>query len=177
MDVLTHAKVCWVQTPSLSLAGIVSSLLGKELPTDPTFRLSRWNSPLNAQLVILVTVVCSARVLFTLVVFCRTFLVASFIVGTMLLNLLVVGGMSMMPAFENPYGAVTGRVHLPGCSRVRSCLRGDRDIEGSHTRPGSDHFAAGNIDEIEMRVPHLSRPYFLHNLNQQHARHISITSN
>ena len=28
---LTHAKACWVQTPSLSLAGIVSSLLSKEL--------------------------------------------------------------------------------------------------------------------------------------------------
>ena len=53
VDALTHTKACWVQTPSLSLAGIVSSLLGKELPTDPTFRLSRWSSPLNAQLVML----------------------------------------------------------------------------------------------------------------------------
>ena len=50
---LTHAKVCWVQTPSFSLAGIVSSLLGEGLPTDSTFRLSRRSSPLNAQLVIL----------------------------------------------------------------------------------------------------------------------------
>ena len=50
---LTHAKACWVQTPSLSLEGIVSSLVGKEVPTDPIFPLSRWSSPLNAQLVIL----------------------------------------------------------------------------------------------------------------------------
>ena len=54
VDAPPHAKACWVQTPSLSLAGIVSSLLGKELPTDPTFRLSRRSSPFNAQLVILV---------------------------------------------------------------------------------------------------------------------------
>ena len=31
VDALTHANVYWVQTPSLSLAGIVSSLLSKEL--------------------------------------------------------------------------------------------------------------------------------------------------
>ena len=53
VDALTHAKDCWVQTPSFSLAGIVSSLLGKELPTYPTSRLSRRSSPLSAQLVIL----------------------------------------------------------------------------------------------------------------------------
>ena len=50
---LTHAKARWVRTPSLSLAVKVSSLLGKELPTDSTFRLSRRSSPLNVQLVIL----------------------------------------------------------------------------------------------------------------------------
>ena len=53
VDALTHAKARWVQTSSLSLAVIVSSLLGKELPTDLTFRLSRRSTPLNAQLLIL----------------------------------------------------------------------------------------------------------------------------
>ena len=51
VDVLTRPKACWVQTPSLSLAGTVSIILGKELPTDLT--LFRWSSPLNAQPVIL----------------------------------------------------------------------------------------------------------------------------
>ena len=63
---------------------------------------------------------------------------------------LLVGGMLMMPAFQNPYGAVTGRVCLPGCLRVGSRLRGHQDIEGSHKRPGSGHFAAGNADAIGM---------------------------
>ena len=67
----------------------MSSLLGEGLPTDPTFRLSRWSDT---------TLVSYARVLFTLVVGYRTFLVASLIVGAMLLNPLV-GGMLMMPAF------------------------------------------------------------------------------
>ena len=70
----------------------------------------------------------------------------------MLLNLLV-GGMLMMPAFRNPYGAVTGGVCLAGCLRVRCRVRGDRDIEEYHSRPCSEHFAAGNTDAIRMFCP------------------------
>ena len=96
VDVRTHAKACWVQTPSRSLAGMVSSLLGKALPKDPTIRLSRWSSPLNAQHVILVS---SARVLlFALVVVDQALFVACLIVGAMLLNLLV-GARFMISAF------------------------------------------------------------------------------
>ncbi|CAN0310195.1 unnamed protein product, partial [Laminaria digitata] len=47
VDVATHASKCWVETSSRSLAGMVSSLLGKELPKDPTVRLSSWSSALN----------------------------------------------------------------------------------------------------------------------------------
>ena len=161
VDALIQAKARWVQTPSLSLAVIVSSLLGEELPTDPTFLLSRRSSPVNAQRPTGDTTrVSYARVLFTLIVGCRTFLFASLIVGAMLLNLLV-SGMLMMPAFQNPYGAVTGRVCLPGCLRVRSRLRGDRDIEGSHTPSGSDHFAAGNTDAIGMFYTTFIETFFL----------------
>ena len=51
-DVRTRARERWVDTPSCSLAGMVSSLFGKELPKDPTIRLSRWPSPLQPQQVI-----------------------------------------------------------------------------------------------------------------------------
>ena len=51
---------------------------------------------------------------------------------------------------SNPYGAATRRVCLTGCLRVRSRVRGDRDIEGSYTRPGSDHLVDGNTDAIAM---------------------------
>ena len=78
----------------------------------------------------------------------------------MLLNLLV-GGMLMMPAFQNPYGAVTGGVCLAGCLHVRCRVRGDRDIEGSHSRPGSDHFAAGNTDAISMFCPTFIETLFI----------------
>lgn len=44
VDLRTHARECWVETPSRSLAGMVSALVGKELPKDPTVRLSRWSS-------------------------------------------------------------------------------------------------------------------------------------
>ncbi|CAN0080341.1 unnamed protein product, partial [Laminaria digitata] len=47
VDVATHPSKCWVETSSRSLAGMVSSLLGKELPKDPTVRLSSWSSALN----------------------------------------------------------------------------------------------------------------------------------
>ena len=47
VDLRTHARECWVETPSRSLAGIVSSLLGQELPKDPTIRLSRWSAALT----------------------------------------------------------------------------------------------------------------------------------
>lgn len=49
VDLRTHARECWVETPSRSLAGMVSALVGKELPKDPTVRLSRWSSPLTHQ--------------------------------------------------------------------------------------------------------------------------------
>ena len=52
VDVRTHVRECWADTPSRSLAGMVYSLLGKELPKDPTIRLSRWSSPLQPQHVI-----------------------------------------------------------------------------------------------------------------------------
>ncbi|CAN0539532.1 unnamed protein product, partial [Laminaria digitata] len=47
VDVRTHARECWVETPSRSLAGMVFSLLGKELPKDPTIWLSQWSSDLQ----------------------------------------------------------------------------------------------------------------------------------
>lgn len=53
VDLRTHARECWVQTPSRSLAGMVSSLLGKELPKDPTIRLSRWSAALTDSQVIM----------------------------------------------------------------------------------------------------------------------------
>ncbi|CAB1098485.1 unnamed protein product [Ectocarpus sp. CCAP 1310/34] len=45
IDVRTHARECWVETSSRSLAGMASSLVGKALPKDPTIRLSRWSNP------------------------------------------------------------------------------------------------------------------------------------
>ena len=53
VDALTHTKDRWVQTPSLSLASIVSSLPGERVGHRPDLGLSRRSSPLNAQLVIL----------------------------------------------------------------------------------------------------------------------------
>ncbi|CAM9376638.1 unnamed protein product [Sphacelaria rigidula] len=44
VDVRTHARECWVETPSRSLAGMVGALIGKELFKDPTIRFSRWSS-------------------------------------------------------------------------------------------------------------------------------------
>ncbi|CAM9506220.1 unnamed protein product [Sphacelaria rigidula] len=44
VDVRTHARECWVETPSRSLAGMTGALIGKELPKDPTIRFSRWSS-------------------------------------------------------------------------------------------------------------------------------------
>lgn len=46
-DLRTHARYYWVQTPSRSLTGIVLSLLGKELPKDPSTPLSRWSAVLT----------------------------------------------------------------------------------------------------------------------------------
>lgn len=42
MDLRTYAREGWVETPCRSLAGMTSSLLGKQLPKDPVVRLSRW---------------------------------------------------------------------------------------------------------------------------------------
>ncbi|CAN0581265.1 unnamed protein product, partial [Laminaria digitata] len=47
VDVRTHARECWVETPPRSLAGMVFSLLGKELLKDPTIQLSQWSSDLQ----------------------------------------------------------------------------------------------------------------------------------
>lgn len=78
-DVRAHASECWVETPSRSLAGMVSSLLGKELPKDPTVRLSRWSHRLDDNQVILGS---PERDLLVLVQFYRVWLVmASHILG------------------------------------------------------------------------------------------------
>ena len=76
VDALTHAKACWVQTPSFSLAGIVSSLRGKEMPMYPTSCLSRRSSPLNAQLVILLQLAMRVSFSHSLLVIERFFLPA-----------------------------------------------------------------------------------------------------
>ncbi|CBJ28935.1 similar to Werner syndrome protein [Ectocarpus siliculosus] len=47
VDLRTYARQCWVETPSRSLAGMASSLLGRQLPKDPVIRSSRWSSPLS----------------------------------------------------------------------------------------------------------------------------------
>lgn len=41
-----------METPSRSLAGMTSSLLGKQLPKDPAIRLSRWSASLKDEQVI-----------------------------------------------------------------------------------------------------------------------------
>lgn len=43
VDLRTFAREGWVETPCRSLAGMTSSLLGKQLPKDPIVRLSRWS--------------------------------------------------------------------------------------------------------------------------------------
>lgn len=84
VDVRTHARKCWVETPSRSLAGMVSYLLGKELPKDPTIRLSRWSAPLQPQQVIFGS---SERLLFVFLQ-CFQVLVVKFLnMGTVLLSL------------------------------------------------------------------------------------------
>ncbi|CAM9721026.1 unnamed protein product, partial [Laminaria digitata] len=44
VDLRTHARQCLVETPSRSLAGMVSALIGKTLRKDPAIRLSQWSS-------------------------------------------------------------------------------------------------------------------------------------
>ena len=87
VDALTQANACWVQTPSFSLAGVVSSLLGKEFAHRPD--LPSVSLEISPQRPTGDTAVVShARFLFTFVVVYRPFHEASLIVGAMLLNLL-----------------------------------------------------------------------------------------
>ena len=66
---------------------------------------------------------------------------------------LLLGGALNMSALEHANVTVTGAVCLPGCVRVRSCVSGDRETEGSHTQPGSDNLAAGNAGASVKEVP------------------------
>lgn len=86
VDVATHASKCWVETSSRSLAGMVSSLLGKELPKDPTVRLSSWSSALNNEQVLFRI---PERVLLVLVFCFRALFIMCLIGDSILLSLLV----------------------------------------------------------------------------------------
>ena len=78
-----------------------------------------------------------------------------------------------MSALEHANVTVTGAVCLPGCVRVRSCVSGDRETEGSHTQPGSDNLAAGNAGTSVKEVP---RVFWSCIIQNQRRRYISIAS-
>ena len=87
---------------------------------------------------------------------------------------LLIGGALMMSALEHANVTVTGAVCLPGCVRVRSCVSGDRETEGSHTQPGSDNLAAGNAGASVKEVPRVFWSCIIQ--KQRRTGYISIAS-
>ena len=79
-----------------------------------------------------------------------------------------------MSALKHANVTVIGAVCLSGCVRVRSCVSGDRETEGSHTQPGSDNLAAGDAGASVKEVPRVLWSCIIQ--NERRTGYISIAS-
>lgn len=128
-----------METPCRSLAGMTSSLLGKQLPKNPGIRLSRWSgASLNDDQVIFKG--CGARgFFFGCLIGCD--MLCCVWLATLLSAHVMFSSRLLLWLHD---ATVAGAVRLPGCLRVCSRLSGDRKTAGSYSLPSSNGVTTRN---------------------------------